>query len=324
LTLGVGFDCRVPVEEKGAGMKRKLVYLSILCVALTTIWAWTAAPAGAIIDGQQDATNIYSNVGMLETLIPLDDTTSVYWPHGSCTLVRNDKGGTIVLTAAHCVDWLFDEDGQFASRDTYVSFQPMTDLPWESVVWDGMTPPRYLVTRAVMHPDYVAALASLPSLGNAKPFGIGPGREDVALLWLDRKARDVPPAPIVSEGGIDLLDLKTQIFTVVGYGLNGFATGSYMSRGSVTPYSLWSGRNYRDVSVVSEHDLFPDRYLKVSESVCFHDSGGPTFYRDPDDGSVVVVAISVWGGSMRCEGPAYEYRLDTASAQGFLGTYLRH
>jgi hypothetical protein len=75
---------------------------------------------------------------------------------------------------------------------------------------------------------------------------------------------------------------------------------------------LWSGRNYRDdVRIITEQDAFGDRYLKLEECVMPHDSGGPCFHNGR------IAALNVWLGGMR-DGPAYEYRLDTASAQGFL------
>lgn len=62
----------------------------------------------------------------------------------------------------------------------------------------------------------------------------------------------------------------------------------------------WSGRNFRAATVVTEHDAFGDRYLKLTECICFGDSGGPCFH----DGTIA--ALIVWGGSLRCVGPAYE------------------
>jgi hypothetical protein len=46
------------------------------------------------------------------------------------------------------------------------------------------------------------------------------------------------------------------------------------------------------------------------------DSGGSVFLGD------TVVALSIWVGGMCGNGPAYEYRLDTALAHDFLDKYL--
>ena len=62
----------------------------------------------------------------------------------------------------------------------------------------------------------------------------------------------------------------------MGYGVDAFITGSLFAN---HPVVFVDGiRSYRDVSVITTHDLFPDRFLKVSQSTCFGDSGGPLFH----------------------------------------------
>jgi S1-C subfamily serine protease len=83
------------------------------------------------------------------------------------------------------------------------------------------------------------------------------------------------------------------------------------------PVVLFDGiRSYRDVSVITEHDAFPDRFLKITAGVCFGDSGGPLFHEG------TVVALNSWTFSMRCAGPNLEYRVDSTAAQTFLEAYL--
>jgi S1-C subfamily serine protease len=83
------------------------------------------------------------------------------------------------------------------------------------------------------------------------------------------------------------------------------------------PFVLDDGiRSYRDVSVITEHDAFPDRFLKITASVCFGDSGGPLFHNG------TVVALNTWTFSTRCTGPNLEYRTDSAAAQRFLAANL--
>ena len=60
-------------------------------------------------------------------------------------------------------------------------------------------------------------------------------------------------------------------------------------------------RSFRDVSVITKHDAFPDRFLKITQATCFGDSGGPLFH----DGTVV--AINTWTFSTRCSGPNFSY-----------------
>jgi S1-C subfamily serine protease len=75
-------------------------------------------------------------------------------------------------------------------------------------------------------------------------------------------------------------------------------------------------RSYREVSVITEHDVFPDRFVKITRGTCFGDSGGPLFH----DGTVV--GINTWTFSYRCDGPNFAYRVDAPTAQEFLDTYL--
>jgi hypothetical protein len=75
-------------------------------------------------------------------------------------------------------------------------------------------------------------------------------------------------------------------------------------------------RSYRDVSVITEHDAFPDRFLKITAGVCFGDSGGPLFHQG------TVVAINTWTFSTRCSAPNLEYRVDSTAARTFLDANL--
>lgn len=163
-----------------------------------------------------------------------------------------------------------------------------------------------------MHPDYPDAP---PAGWNSKRW-LGPGHEDVALVWL-AEAPGIEPATVVGTPGFDALDLKSATFSVAGYGTTGFVAGSYMSWRNPKTQFLWDGRNFReDVRVINDREVFAERYVKMTACTAFGDSGGPTFY-----GSTVV-ADTVWGESMRCTSPAYEYRLDAPRAQWFLRQHL--
>ncbi|HKI22793.1 MAG TPA: trypsin-like serine protease [Gaiellaceae bacterium] len=250
-----------------------------------------AGPAGAVLNGTADTANRFSNVGSLQIKVGAD-----WFQFCSGTLVRSN----VVLTAAHCTDFLVDvgEDG-FGPDDVRITFDPEQDGPYSTV------------DRIVVHPDWFTQPGGS---GNSKHGFLAPPAEDIALVFLDAPPVGITPAAIAGPGYLAALDLKTTTFTAVGYGLDGFITGSLLSN---HPFVLDDGiRSYRDVSVITEHDAFPDRFLKITASVCFGDSGGPLFHNG------TVVALNTWTFSTRCTGPNLEYRTDSAAAQRFLAANL--
>jgi hypothetical protein len=163
----------------------------------------------------------------------------------------------------------------------------------------------------VVHPDWLTAA---PGRGNSKMLFLAPPAEDIALVFLDPTVAGVTPAPIVDADYLAGLDLTSETFTVAGYGTDAYITGSAFANHPVS-CSMGSAA-IATCSVITEHDLFPDRFLKITAGVCFGDSGGPLFHED------TVVALNTWTFSARCAGPNLEYRVDSTAAQTFLATYL--
>jgi len=263
----------------------RLVAATVLAVLVL------AAPAGAVIGGTSDTTNQYANVGVLQVHVGND-----WFDFCSGTLVRSD----VVLTAAHCTDFLVDigPDG-FGPADLRISFDPEGDGPYSTV------------DHIVVNPDWFTAG---PCIANSKARCLSPPAEDIALVFLDAPVAGVTPAPIAPAGYLDGLDLKSETFTVVGYGTDAFITGSAASPKAITVFD--GIRSYRNVSPIPARDAFPDRFLKITQGVCFGDSGGPLFH----DGTIV--ALNTWTFSYRCSGPNLEYRVDSAPAQAFLNSNL--
>ena len=262
------------------------VVLAALCAALLA-----AAPAGAVIDGTSDLANEFENVGVLQLNVGTE-----WFDFCSGTLVAPN----VVLTAAHCTDFLQEvgPDG-FGPDDLRISFEPTGSAP------------HYLVDHIVVNPLWFTAG---PCFGNSKNACLASPHEDIALVWLTADVAGVTPAPIAGPGYLDTLDLKRETFTVVGYGTDEFVTGSLFAPKAIVVFD--GIRSYREVTAIPAKDAFPDRFIKITKSVCFGDSGGPLFH----DGTVV--AINTWTFSTRCDGPNLEYRVDSAPAQAFLDTYL--
>ena len=254
----------------------------------------TTAPAGAIIDGQPDTSNAYPNVGRIEYQLP-DGSWS---PGCSGTLVATD----VVLTAAHCVTLPGEE--VIPAAIVRVNFNPQPN--WFPA--DPADPLAYGVSSIAVHPAFQDAT---PGPASSK-ISLAPGWEDVALLRLAQAVADITPSPVAGAGYLDALDLHSQTFTAVGYGLNGFVAGSIVSGGLAL---IPEYRSFRTVSALGM-DAYPDRWLKISAATCFIDSGGPILYEG------TLVAVVSWTNSMRCEGPGLAYRLDSAVAQEFLADNL--
>lgn len=262
-------------------------------VAAASVVLLAAAPAGAIVGGTSDLDNRFQNVGVLQLRVGTQ-----WFELCSGTLVRSN----VVLTAAHCTDFLVEEgpDG-FGPDDLRISFDPTPD--------DSST--YYMVDHIVVHPDWFTAG---PCFGNSKGACLSPGHEDIALIFLKSAAVGVTPAAIAGLGYLDRLNLKSATFTVAGYGTDKYITGS---AAAPNPNVLFDGiRSYRVVSAIPAKDAFPDRFLKITKGVCFGDSGGPLFHNG------TVVAINTWTFSWRCDGPNLEYRVDSAIAQAFLDANL--
>ena len=246
----------------------------------------------AINNGQNDETNMFSNVGTIVLDFGVGDAFQ------ACTGTLIDDRA--ILTAAHCVIGVHDQiaSGAITEDDVYFSFDandPMNNVAsWIPVVGTSS------------HPDYV---------------GI-PAFYDVGLLFLGADApAGLEPAELAPSGYLDELVANGTIskrdrteFTVVGYGLE----RSFPQRAFDDPGGI--RRRYATGTFQNLEPQF--LHLNQVQSVgqdnggtCYGDSGGPGFFDNGD--SLILTSVTSWG-DWECVATDKRQRIDLPSVQSYI------
>lgn len=151
---------------------------------------------------------------------------------------------------------------------------------------------------------------------HADPLFPGPTSDmhDVAVVVLDAPLTEIVPAQLPAAGSLSDLP-HDQLFTSVGY-------GAY----EVTNEPGGHRYLYDDVRMVATGTLNSTNktLLRISMNpslgnggTCYGDSGGPNFLGATD----IVAAITITGDAI-CRSTNVDYRMDTASARTFLGSFV--
>ena len=261
---------------------------SILAIAVV-VATTSAATAGAITNGTVDGDGHPYAVALTK-----DVTTPGYFePWCSGTLVAP----RLVITAAHCLDGLVD-------NELWVSF--------ESVHLPASSP--------VMHGTGYAAADPANYHGNAgagTKYGNSELGFDLAVVVLDQDAPVKEFAKLPPAGLLTTLNLRSQSFTAVGYGI----VRTEKTRG---PNSFQDNLdpNVRHVATESFRSL-QSSALTLSQNpaagdggICLGDSGGPHLLGDSD----TIVAVTILG-DVACQAMGRHFRLDTPFARTFLAAH---
>jgi hypothetical protein len=262
-------------------MKRLLLVLLVVLAAL--IGPSAARP---LIGGQETGPTSYENVGALGVVV-----NGEFVEVCSGTLIAP----AAVLTAGHCTVYF----GQLEGRDVVFTLDPS---PTASSTF-------YDTTAFYTHPDYVDRLS-----GNSKCGLYGQCTTDVGIAELATAPSGVAPATIAPVGYVDTLHLKTQPFSSVGYGVEGFANAN-------TPLGPNGGTRKVGTFEALGQDVTAARFLKLTgqhhhTATCFGDSGGPVFANG------YLVAVTSFGQSLVCASNGYYTRLDTTSVSNWITTTL--
>ena len=141
---------------------------------------------------------------------------------------------------------------------------------------------------------------------------------DIAVVILDHPVNGITPAALPQAGQLESLD-QSASFTAVGYG------GDEVIRqqgGPVIPY--YDVRQY----ATSTFNALNKGYLRLSQNpatgsggTCYGDSGGPNFLGAGAEETNIIASTTITGDAL-CKATNVTYRLDTASARGFLGAFV--
>ena len=115
-----------------------------------------------------------------------------------------------VLTAGHCTFFFEDLESRAQPYDVVFTLDPSPTAA--STTYDAVA--------FYTHPEYVDELR-----GNSKCGLFGQCTTDVGLVAL-AISPGANPASLAPAGYVDTLDLRAQVFTIVGYGVEGFANAN--------------------------------------------------------------------------------------------------
>lgn len=262
-------------------LKRWLLVAVVSAAALLT-----PAAAKPLIGGEATGTAGYANVGAFGII-----RDGAFHEICSGTLIAPN----VVLTAGHCT--FFFED----RSDLNIVFTLDPSPTATSTVYNAAA--------FYTHPDYVDRLN-----GNSKCGLYGQCTTDVGLVELATALTGATPSTIAPLNYVDTLDLRTQMFNIVGYGVEGFSNAN-------TPLGPDGGARKVGTFDALGQDVTADRFLKLTgehykDETCFGDSGGPVFA----NGSLV--AVTSFGQSLVCASNGYYARLDTASVLNWISATL--
>lgn len=135
---------------------------------------------------------------------------------------------------------------------------------------------------------------------------------DIAAVVLDTPVTGRGHAILPTQGRLESVPRSAPL-TLVGYGADGFTHGG----GKPSP-QFHLVRSTADARLVKLERRKDALNLRMSNGICFGDSGGPVLLGTSD----LVVGINSFVQNAKCAGNAFAFRVDIAESLGFLAPLL--
>lgn len=266
-----------------------------------TVWS---RPAAAIVGGVLDETG-HPNVGATVWVNPpADRDFDVPRVQCSGTLIHP----RVFLTAGHCtfnIERRLNE-GLMTLDDMRVSFG--------SDAFDPKT--WHEISGVITHPDY----DDNQNNGNGAP-----PLSDVGVIILKRPVRNINPAALAPEGFLDFLDETGELqahpdgtpFVVVGFG----RTRVPHTDPNPPPDGLRRVAVSEFMDLIGEWLYLSQNFSQGEGGTSFGDSGGPTFWVDPDTGEEILVGVTS-RGDLAVVSVGVADRTDTPRTLDFLDSVI--
>jgi hypothetical protein len=304
---------------------RKLLALAAVLAGALTIGI---VPAGAIVNGGVPDDGAHPMVGELLFYVPDAVDPRFTAPGAWFTCSGTLLSPTVLLTAGHCADGVglngaaTTPTGGDGGNDVWVNFEDEPDfsiLPPSTGFIPNNNAGRYAAWSAALNasPEWNRGTAQAHPDYNPAAFFLF----DAGIIVLDEPVTGVSDfGELTDEGTLDSKDAKKDLYTPVGYGLNG--SGPHTAIGGDVRFRA----TMKLVNVEGTFGIPKGTSAKFSSNngqpaqggTCFGDSGGPIFKQ----GTLEIVAVTSFGISSTCSGSSGGYRVDQEDDLDWIGSFL--
>ena len=258
-----------------------------ILACLFLIFLVSVTPAAAIVYGQLDG-NAHPNVGLISRADPNNPGEQLPLCTGTLISAR------VFLTAGHCTAALqeFIAAGSLTLDGIKVSFDS------NDALHSGLLA--------------VSGIETHPEFDGFKPTS---NLHDVGVLILKNPVNNITPAQLAPEGFLDSLggkQLKGAKFTVVGYG----ATLEFPPPTFIFPDGKRRVAEPQFQSLQKTVIKLKQNQATDDSGICSGDSGGPAFWRMPDNSELLIGIISF--GDNVCVNLGGYYRADISDTLDFI------